>query len=66
VQADTLELRIEDNGKGMVLQQAPATTKRGHGVRNMKKRAEETVAELTIASDDGNGTVVVVRKSLRF
>lgn len=61
VKGSTLELRIEDNGKGMVLTEVPAATKRGHGLRNMRKRAEEIACELFIQSNQGKGTSIVLR-----
>ncbi|MBX2990358.1 MAG: hypothetical protein KF749_04215 [Bacteroidetes bacterium] len=53
------ELIVEDNGKGM-----PATghasrhTKRGHGLRNMTKRAEEIDSELSFEHAITSGTIV--------
>jgi signal transduction histidine kinase len=49
-----LTMMIRDNGKGF------DTTKssKGNGLKNMKKRAEEMGAQLTIDSQPGNGTTI--------
>lgn len=60
---NTIELRIVDNGKGMPLAEELASTKRGHGVRNMKKRAEEVGGELRIESVAGKGTTIMFRRN---
>ncbi len=51
-----LELRIEDNGRGFAAGAPP----RGHGLANMRGRAERLGGECAITSD-GFGTVVSVR-----
>jgi two-component system, NarL family, sensor histidine kinase DevS len=55
----SLELRIEDNGKGF----APSgSTKMGHqGLANIRDRAERIGGHLAIESEAGRGTRVTVR-----
>ncbi len=63
--AERFELIVADNGKGISTTEKPeGSTKRGHGLRNMKKRAEEIGGELTIESEIGKGTTVVLSKKL--
>jgi signal transduction histidine kinase/ligand-binding sensor domain-containing protein len=54
-----LRITISDNGKGFAVEEHEATS-RGHGLRNMHKRAEEIGAQLTIHSVPGAGTSVGV------
>lgn len=59
------ELTIADNGKGMSLPEEPSTpTKRGHGLRNMAKRAEEVHAELFFEQAKPSGTIVRLKGGL--
>lgn len=50
----TLELSVEDNGKGFVVDADSA----GFGIRGMRKRADTISAELQIQSTPGRGTVI--------
>lgn len=50
-------LKLRDNGKGF---DAVANSPRGHGLRNMHKRAEEIAAQISITSRSGEGTEVDV------
>ncbi len=53
------ELRVADNGKGITATAQPTgATKRGHGLRNMKKRAEEIGGEYALESVHNQGTQV--------
>lgn len=57
--AATLELRIEDNGKGFT---PSGSTKMGHqGLANIRDRAERIGGDLAIESEAGRGTRVTVR-----
>ncbi len=54
---EKLTMTIEDNGRGL----APGSSDRsrsstGHGLQNMRKRAEEIGAKLTLESPNGGGT----------
>ncbi len=65
IRDEALEIEVRDNGKGF----SPAEndtkpTKRGHGMRNMKKRAEEIAATFTIESSPDTGTVVKLTKGM--
>jgi ligand-binding sensor domain-containing protein/signal transduction histidine kinase len=62
VEEGRFEMTIEDDGKGMPVTDPPSTpAKRGHGVRNMMKRAEEIKAALSIENGSPQGTVVRLR-----
>ena len=50
-------LEVRDDGKGFVY---PPTTERGHGLRNLRERAEALGGTLSIDSTPGNGTLVRV------
>ncbi len=53
------QIKIEDNGNGYV----SAMENNGHyGIENMKERVKQIGAQLTIQSDKGKGTTVVVSK----
>lgn len=54
-----LRLVIADNGRGMPEQPGDSTA-RGHGLRNMARRAEEIGAQLHIRSRPGEGTRVEI------
>jgi len=57
-QENLLQVQISDNGKGF----DPATlTSGGNGLKNMRKRAEEIEAELTINESCGKGTTIILR-----
>ncbi|HEY1462648.1 MAG TPA: histidine kinase [Terriglobales bacterium] len=53
---ETLELLVEDNGKGFIVDADSA----GFGIRGMRKRADSISAELEIKSAHGTGTSVHV------
>jgi signal transduction histidine kinase/ligand-binding sensor domain-containing protein len=57
--SEGLRITIADNGKGFTVEE-PDATSRGHGLRNMRKRAEEIGAQLTIHSAPGSGTSVAI------
>lgn len=54
----TITVKISDNGRGFDV--SGCGRKDCHGLRNMRKRGEEMGAELTIASEAGKGTEIVV------
>ncbi len=58
-----LELSVSDNGSGMEAGRL-AASRSGHGLRNMKQRAEDIAADLTIASGAGGGTVVTLTRRM--
>lgn len=59
------ELAIADNGKGMPSPEESLTlTKRGHGLRNMTKRADEVHAELFFEQANPSGTIVRLKGCL--
>ena len=55
-----LTMLIRDNGKGFDINQSTL----GNGLKNMKKRAEEIGASLTIDSAPGNGTSINLRMAV--
>jgi two-component system nitrate/nitrite sensor histidine kinase NarX len=56
---DGLELQVRDNGRGFVTSEPEIS---GHyGLSMMRERAEGSGASLTIASQEGRGTVVTAR-----
>ncbi|MBI5474933.1 MAG: ATP-binding protein [Ignavibacteriae bacterium] len=65
VERECFALTVSDNGAGMPTEEKPeGGTKRGHGLRNMRKRAEEIGAEFSLTSLPGKGTTV--RMSVRI
>ncbi len=56
---DGLRITIADNGKGFTVEEQDATS-RGHGLRNMRRRAADIGAQLTIHSTPGRGTSVSI------
>ena len=52
----TLEFSIRDNGKGF----DPDSIKRGNGLTNMQKRAEEINVEYSCQSVEGKGTIITL------
>ncbi|HEV7780908.1 MAG TPA: two-component regulator propeller domain-containing protein [Chitinophagaceae bacterium] len=52
-QQNKFNLRVKDNGKGI-----PVQSNGGNGLRNMKARAKQVNAILTIVSDQKEGTVI--------
>ncbi|WP_236003882.1 sensor histidine kinase [Nonomuraea antri] len=57
--ADTLELRVDDDGVGVM---APA--RRGFGLASMKRRSEELDGTFELTTGDGAGTSLLVRLPL--
>lgn len=55
--AVNVALEVRDDGKGFVY---PPTTERGHGLRNLRERAEALGGALSIDSAPGSGTLVRV------
>ena len=49
-------VRVTDDGKGF----DPVTANKGYGQRNMRKRAGQIGAELTIGSRLGQGTTIAI------
>lgn len=60
---DTLEIRVEDNGKGFGTSATPEEGKR-HGLGNMRSRAEAIGGTLTVQSEAGKGTIIMLRVKL--
>jgi signal transduction histidine kinase/ligand-binding sensor domain-containing protein len=61
LQDGLFRLTITDNGSGIT---AGGTHSRGHGLRNMAKRAAEIGAEFSIMPGHGGGTVVSLSKRM--
>ena len=61
MQDGLFRLTITDNGSGIA---AGGTHSRGHGLRNMAKRAAEIGAEFSITPGHGGGTVVSLSKRM--
>lgn len=64
-----LEISLTDNGCGLATQQsgmsdAERDFRHGHGLRNMRRRAEEIGAELVIDSQPGRGTRITLRTKM--
>jgi signal transduction histidine kinase/ligand-binding sensor domain-containing protein len=59
VTSEGFRLTIADNGKGFAVEEHDVAS-RGHGLRNMRKRAEEIGADLTIHSAPGSGSSVAI------
>ncbi|MEZ4858701.1 MAG: two-component regulator propeller domain-containing protein [Flavobacteriaceae bacterium] len=57
LEGDTLTLSLKDNGKGFSLE----NTTHGHGLTNMKERAKNIQAVLTIHSKINEGTEIVIK-----
>ena len=58
-----LELSIADDGMGLEARENKSN-RSGHGLQNMKKRATDIGAELTVKSPPGGGTVVTLSKRM--
>jgi two-component system NarL family sensor kinase len=58
----SVELTVEDNGKGFLIEEAEAEENgtAGIGIENMKERAEMTGGQLTLSSEPNKGTIVRV------
>lgn len=55
--AEHIEITIKDDGKGFEMDK----TEPGNGIRNMQKRAAEINAFISINSETGNGTSIVLK-----
>ncbi len=53
---DTFRMEIEDNGVGMDLE----TVKRGNGINNLQRRADEINGKMEVTSTAGKGTRIVL------
>ncbi len=60
-EADEILFAIEDDGAGFDPAQAPANAGRHFGLATMRERAESVGGRLTIRSDAGHGTQVILR-----
>jgi signal transduction histidine kinase len=59
------EVAVVDNGKGIPsVPSVEKPSKRGHGLRNMRLRADEIGAEFEIVPSPGGGTTVRLRKRI--
>ncbi len=61
IQNGSFRLTIVDNGAGFVPE---STHGRGHGLRNMARRASEIGAEFSIVPGEGGGTVVSLTRQM--
>jgi signal transduction histidine kinase len=57
---DFLKLKIQDNGKGFILDEQSSGAKSINGIYNMQHRAKLIEAEFEIESKPGNGTSIIV------
>jgi signal transduction histidine kinase len=57
---DRVLLRIEDDGLGFELSQAPLISRSGFGLTGLRERAEAMHAQLTINSAPGQGTCIEI------
>ena len=62
-EADIMKLTLSDDGTGMDTSQLPSSS--GHGLRNMRRTAEELGGTLDISSTPGQGTTVVLTLPIR-
>jgi signal transduction histidine kinase len=60
-QSGTALLKVSDNGKGFVVEEANW----GQGLASMRKRAEKIGAELFLTSSPGAGTTLIVKAPLK-
>lgn len=60
---DTLEIRVQDDGKGFTNNTTPEEGTR-HGLVNMRSRAEAIGGTLNIQSERGKGTAITLRVKL--
>lgn len=60
---DSLEICVQDDGKGFADHAIPEEGKR-HGLGNMRSRAEAIGGTLTVQSEQGKGTTIVLRVKL--
>ena len=59
VQKNSLEIKLEDNGCGFDINST--NIQKGYGLKNMEQRSKQINAELTVQSEKGKGTVVIVK-----
>jgi signal transduction histidine kinase len=64
-EADRIELRVVDNGRGMTAPLETEADARGRGLTGMRRRAHEAGLELHLRSASGQGTSVEIRIPLR-
>lgn len=55
---ESIEVTIQDNGRGFVPQQNEITTLSGAGLRGMKERAAAVGGDLDVTSTPGSGTLI--------
>jgi signal transduction histidine kinase len=63
VSNNVLEICVHDDGKGFIENATPAEGKR-HGLGNMRSRAETMGGTLTVQSDAGKGTTIILQVKL--
>lgn len=63
IEHDRLIFHLKDNGVGFAMT-SQTETLGGHGMSNIRKRAEEFGGEITITSVLGKGTEIVLRKEM--
>jgi hypothetical protein len=61
VERDRLRLSVRDDGRGL----DPARPSEGHGLANMRRRAEQVRGSLEIGGDPERGTTVLLEAPLR-
>jgi signal transduction histidine kinase len=60
---NSLEFTVQDNGQGFNLAARPGGAK-GHGLGNMRRRADAMGGTLSLQSSTGNGTTVALHVKL--
>ena len=55
--AENIEISLSDDGEGFI----PGNLKKGNGLINMRKRAENISASLEVISSPGNGTKILFK-----
>ncbi|HDZ86758.1 hypothetical protein LCGC14_1182840 [marine sediment metagenome] len=59
---DSIVLEVKDDGVGIDTEKQKQKTKNGHqGLKGMRERAKKINAKLTISSNNGKGTAIVVK-----
>lgn len=61
--ADSISLKVTDDGQGFDLQQQDQTV--GHGLANMRARAEELGGSFVVISEPGQGTTIELQLPLK-
>lgn len=64
IEKDALELTLSDNGCGFADSAAISATGHGHGIQNIRRRADEMGGRIEIASAKGAGTRINLRVPL--